>query len=211
MISRLAGLAAVACLAGALSVASGCADDPSAGIGIVPPADAAPAAESGADAGSAADSGTDTGPSTGCTGACKAVALTATFGGKTRFITRAQFGTQTGDSGAQLHVEAHSGGEPACPTAASPTPTYTLIVSSVPRSAPGGKASKSDGVTSAFFDFAGDLGLPALTKATAVVVSALQEDTASPPAWTAFDVTATFAEGSVTGHVYAEYCASLTE
>jgi len=210
MISRVAGLAVVACVAGGLSLAAGCADDPPAGTGVVQqPADAdAPAVESGADA---ADSGIDTGPATGCAGACKTTALVAKFGGALRTITRAQFGTQAGDAGAQLHAEAHAGGDPACPNASSPTPIYTLIVSSIPRSAPGGTASKSDGVTSAFFDFAGDLGLPPITRATAVTVTALQQDTASPPAWTAFNVTATFAEGSVTGHVYAEYCASLTE
>ncbi|HSO39459.1 MAG TPA: hypothetical protein VLT33_43325, partial [Labilithrix sp.] len=146
-----------------------------------------------------------------CEGACKTTSLVASFGGLTRPLDRAQFGTQQGDAGAQLHVESHSGGLPACPTAQSPTPTYTLIVSSIPRGAAGGAASAKDGVTSAFFDFKGDLSLPPLTKATSVSVTGLVEDTATPPAWSAFDVTATFKEGTVTGHVYAAYCASLTE
>lgn len=152
----------------------------------------------------------DAAPST-CEGACKKTALVATFGALTRPLDRAQFGTQVGDAGAQLHVESHSGGAPECPSQSSPTPSYTLIVSSIPRGAPGGKATKNEGVTSAFFDFKGDLGLPPFTKATSVAVSALVEDTATPPAWAAFDVTAAFAEGTVTGHVYAAYCASLTE
>ena len=160
----------------------------------------------------AADGSTppDAAPAT-CEGACKQTALVATFGALTRPLDRAQFGTQVGKAGAQLHVESHSGGAPECPSQSSPTPSYTLIVSSVPRGAAGGKATEKEGVTSAFFDFKGDLSLPPFTKATTVTVSALVEDSATPPAWAAFDVSATFEEGTVTGHVYAAYCASLTE
>ena len=191
----------------ALCVAACSSDDKTAAMGGSPegaPEAAVAVPEGGTDAGLEASA-------PGCEGACKTTSLVVDIGGTKRPLDRAQLGTQQGASGAQLHVEAHSGGKPECPSAGSPTPSYTLIVSSIPRAAPGGTASESDGVTSAFFDFKGDLGLPPLTKATSVRVTALVQDPATPPAWSAFDVTATFKEGTVTGHVHAEYCASLSE
>jgi hypothetical protein len=202
MISRR-GIAACAVL-----LLAACSSNEPNGVGYVAPSDAStPGVDSGPDA---TDAGTDV-SAPGCVGACKTTSLVVDIGGTKRPLDRAQFGTQQGDAGAQLHVEAHAGGSPECPSQTSPTPTYTLIVSSIPRGAAGGSASKSDGVASAFFDFKGDLGLPPLTKATAVSITSLVEDSANPPAWSAFDVTATFPEGTVTGHIYAEYCASLSE
>ena len=186
-----------------------CSSTTDSGPGVAAPAAEGGLAEAGADAPDAA-SPIEAGPAT-CEGACKQTALVATFGALTRPLDRAQLGTQQGDAGAQLHTESHSGGAPECPSQSSPTPSYTLIVSSIPRGAPGGAASEKEGVTGAFFDFKGDLTLPPFTKATSVKLSALVEDPATPPAWAAFDVTATFAEGRVTGHVYAAYCASLDE
>ena len=210
MISRR-GIASAALLSTAaaivLSVAACSSDDSTGVVGAAP--DGGPdGALAAADAGS--DAGSDASPPV-CEGACKTTSLVVDIGGNKRPLGRAQVGTQQGDAGAQLHVEAHSGGKPECPGPSSPTPTYTLIVSRIPRGAAGGTASERDGVTSAFFDFKGDLGLPPLTKATSVSVTALVEDTATQPAWSAFDVAATFKEGTVTGHVYAEYCASLSE
>jgi hypothetical protein len=127
---------------------------------------------------------------------------------------RAQFGTQQGDAGAELHTESHLGGAAACPSQSSPTPDYTLIVSAIPRGQSGIKLSDRDGVTSAFFDFKSDLGLASpsgITKAVSVNITVVAEDTASPPAWVAVDVSAMFREGEVTGHMYAEYCASLSQ
>ena len=207
MRSRL--VTVVSSVAGAVLLVVGCSSNGPPGVAGTGQPDAnAPALEGGADgpeAGSEASAPV-------CEGACKKTSLVVDVGGNKRALDRAQFGTQQSDAGAaQLHVEAHSGGKPECPTQASPTPTYTLIVSSIPRAPPGAKASEREGVTSAFFDFKGDLNLPPFTKATSVTVSALVEDTATPPAWSAFDVAATFKEGTVTGHVYAEYCASLSE
>lgn len=204
----IAGFAIVSSLAGAVLLVAACSSNESSGVVAAEPDANAPGLDGGAD-------GTEAGSEAsapGCQGACKTTSLVVDIGGTKRPLDRAQVGTQRSDAGApQLHVEAHSGGAPECPTQSSPTPTYTLIVSSIPRGAAGGKASERDGVTSAFFDFKGDLSLPPLTRATSVSVTALLEDTATPPAWSAFDVTATFKEGTVTGHVYAEYCASLSE
>lgn len=150
-------------------------------------------------------------PSGMCEGACKTTSLVADFGGKKRTLVRAQFGTQQGDAGAELHTESHLGGLPACPSPQSPTPDYTLIVSSVPRGKAGQKVSERDGVTSVFFAFKNDLGLPPLTRAITVNVTVVGEDPATPPKWVALDVDAAFREGTVSGHLYAEYCASLND
>jgi hypothetical protein len=158
------------------------------------------------------DAGADA-PSSTCDGACKTTALVADFGGKMRTLVRAQFGTEQGDGGAQLYTESHLGGSPACPGPQSPSTDYTLIVSSFPRGAAGTKLSDRDGVTSSFFDFKGDLGLAApsgITSAISVNITVVGEDPATPPAWVALDVSAKFREGEVKGHLYAEYCDSLT-
>ena len=81
----------------------------------------------------------------------------------------------------------------------------------VPRGSVGTKLTDRDGVTGAFFDFKGDLGLPPLTQAVSVNVTVVAEDTATPPTWVALDVSTFFREGTVKGHLYAEYCASLNE
>jgi hypothetical protein len=172
-----------------------------------------PTPEGGDTTDAQADGGADGATST-CVGACKTTALVADFGGKKRTLVRAQFGTQPGDAGAELHTESHLGGSAACPSQQSPSPDYTLIVTSVPRGAAGRKLSDRDGITSAFFDFKSDLGLAApsgITKALSVSVTVVGEDSATPPAWVALDVVAAFTEGEVRGHLYAEYCDSLTQ
>lgn len=159
-----------------------------------------------------ADGTTVDAPIGSCEGDCKKTTLVADFGGKTRPLDRAQLGTQTRDGGAaELYVEAHAGGSTACPTMNSPSPERTLIVNHIPRGVVGSKVTDKEGLTSAFLDFAGDLGLPPATEAISVNVTVVAEDKATPPAWVAFDVTAYFREGEVRGHAYATYCASLSE
>lgn len=206
----------VAASASALLLAAACSSSSAAGERVASGPDASddvgstseegggPTGESGTDAKTDATSST-------CTGACTTTKLVADFGGKMRTLVRAQFGTQALDAGAGFHTEAHLGGAPACPTMNSPTTDYTLVVSAVPRTAAGGKATDRDGVKGTFFDFKGDLGIPPLTKAITVYVSNLSVDSATPPAWIAYDVSAAFREGNVAGHVYAEYCTSLSD
>jgi len=172
----------------------------------------------GADGGEPArEAATDTGapsPPGTCEGACKTTSLVADFGGKKRTLVRAQFGTQPGDGGVDLHTESHLGGEAACPTQSSPSPDYTLLVTPIPRGAAGRKLSDRDRVTSNFFDFKGDLGLAAasgITKAITVNLTVIAEDPSTPPKWVAIDVSAAFREGEITGHLYAEFCDSLSE
>lgn len=190
--------------AAVLAVAAACS---SSSTGGGPEAPDAAADDAGADAGGGADAGT------ACDDACRATALTATFGAKSGGLERAQHGVDHGDAGETLHVEAHHGGDPACPTASSPTPDRTFVLSGVPSAATAGASfTQADGVTAAFLDFKGDV-LPdvPLTKATKVTVKVVAADRASPPAWIALDVDATFAEGNVKGHAYAERCASLDD
>ena len=170
-------------------------------------------AEDGAVADARLDAGADA-PSGSCVGACKTTALVVDIGGKKRTLARAQFGTQQGAAGPEIHTESHLGGMAACPSASSPSPDYTLLVTPIPRGSAGKKLSDRDGITSSFFDFKGDLGLAApsgITKALGVTVTVVGEDTATPPTWVALDVIAAFTEGEVRGHLYAEYCDSLSQ
>jgi hypothetical protein len=207
-------LAACAASVGVLAVA--CSSSSSNGAAQV--ADGGDTSNPTLDGGGTTDAPADAsadGPSGTCEGTCKTTALVADFGGKKRTLVRAQFGTQQGDAGAELHTETHLGGAAGCPSQSSPSPDYTLIVSSVPRGAgAGAKLSDRNGITSAFFDFKGDLGLAApsgITKALSVNVTVVGEDPATPPAWVALDVIAAFTEGEVRGHLYADYCDSLTQ
>lgn len=209
----LAAFVSVSAFAAVLTAACSSSSS-SAGIGAPDAADEA-VQLGGSEGGVPADAPNDTrndAPSTTCEGACKTTAIIADFGGRKRTLDRAQLGTQKGDGGVpQLHTESHLGGLPACPTMGSPSPDYTLIVSAVPRGATGSKLSDRDGITSAFFDFKGDLGIPPLTKAITVNVTVVGEDSATPPAWVALDVNAGFREGTVKGHLYATYCQSLSQ
>lgn len=214
-------LAGAACLAPAGLFAVACSSSSSNAVAQYP--DSGGMSTMSPDDGSSTDSKNDggaDGASGTCEGTCKTTSLVVDIGGKKRTLVRAQFGTQQGDGGlasggrAELHTESHLGGQAACPSASSPSPDYTLIVSSVPRGAAGMKLSDRDGITSAFFDFKGDLGLAApsgITKALGVSVTVAGEDPATPPAWVALDVVAAFTEGEVKGHLYAEYCGSLTQ
>lgn len=188
-----------------------CSSEPSGGGRSVPDSEAGGGGDALVPDATANDapSATDA-PNGTCVGACKDTVLVADFGGKTRTLSRSQHGIDTGEGGAAtFHVESHLGGSPACPSQTSPTPDYTLVTSGVPRGKAGAKVSERDGVTGAFFDFKGDLGLPPITKAISVSVSVVAEDSATPPAWVAMDVEAYFREGSVKGHVYATHCDSL--
>jgi hypothetical protein len=212
----LATLGVAACLVASSVVAVACSSSSSAGAAFPDgggTSDAAPEDGSSPTDGGAADA-TDGGASA-CEGTCKTTALVADFGGKKRTLVRGQFGTQQGaDGGAELHTESHLGGQSGCPTQQSPSPDYTLIVTAVPRGATGKKLSERDGLTSAFFDFKGDLGLAApsgITKAIALNVTVVGEDPATPPSWVALDVVASFTEGEVRGHLFAEYCDSLSQ
>jgi hypothetical protein len=128
------------------------------------------------------------------------------IGGVSRTLERAQFGRSKDDAGETLYIEAHEGGDPACPTESTPTPKRTVIVSNVPLGAAGTVYTKADGIAVSFLDFTGDQldGKP-LSKATAATVTIVAIESMSVE----LDVDATFAEGTAKGRLYAEHCESL--
>jgi hypothetical protein len=129
--------------------------------------------------------------------------LTAVFGGRRASFERAQHGNA---SPGTLLVEAHSGGDPACPTMTSPTPRRTLSIRGVRATADPAPQTEADGVAAVLFDFGGDLTSAPLLRATAVRVTPrayLQDGSVS------LSVSVTFAEGTVTGDLVAPHCASL--
>jgi hypothetical protein len=144
-----------------------------------------------------------------CEGPCKVTTGVASFGGKEVSFDRAQFGLD-GDAGSLLRVEAHVGGDPACPTQASPTPDQTLIVAGMPRGAPGKALTKADGVTATLIDFKGGLLSSAKPEsATDLLLTVRAQDPAASPQWVGFEIQATFPTGAVKAYFYAARCASL--
>jgi hypothetical protein len=137
----------------------------------------------------------------------KPTAIDARLGGVTRSLDRAQFGNESEDGGNRVRLEAHAGGDPACPTPSSPTPDRTLVVANVPRAAPGTSFTHEDGVRASYFDFAGDQ-IPSvpLSRASAVTITIAYSDAELFE----IDVDATFPEGTVKGHAAASFCASLS-
>jgi hypothetical protein len=139
-------------------------------------------------------------------------ALEATINGVARSLDRAQFGTEKDDAGAErIYIEAHSGGDPACPDpdgGAGASPARTLIVSTVPRGKPGDTFTKADGIAVTLLDFTGDQipTDPPFAKASAVKVTLVAVETSSVD----LELDATFPEGTVKGRIHAEYCASLS-
>jgi hypothetical protein len=164
-------------------------------------------------------------PST-CGGDCAALELTAIFGATSRGFDRAFFGLTAPDrttSGAwEIHLEATAGGADGCPTQSSPTPDRTLVVAALlvppapPEPPPGPVAP-----TVSLLDFEGallpDSPVATASRATASWVAAdpcvacAEGESDRADRFVAFELSATFADGSVAGHVFASHCASLDD
>lgn len=162
--------------------------------------------DAGPDAGGAVDAGAppEAGPvDAGCTDDCARTALTARFGSRTAAFDRAQHGLEP-DGG--LYVEAHFGGDPACPTASTPTPDRTLVVSGLRLRPDGGALTEADGLRVTLLDFSG-----AVTSAPFVRAAAARATPrfVAPGALVSFTLEATFEAGTVTGGLAASHCASL--
>ncbi len=130
-------------------------------------------------------------------------ALSAMFGSRRATFERAQHGNVGAD---RLLVEAHFGGDPACPTASSPTPRRTLAIRGI--RATSDTAPQTDGLTATLFDFGGDLTSAPLLRASAVRVTPrayLRNGSVS------LAVTVTFAEGTIMGDLVAPHCDSLDD
>lgn len=152
-----------------------------------------------------------------CAGPCRTTALTARFGATTRVLDRAVYGlTVAAGQATTVRVEAYRGGGAGCPTEATPTPAYTLVLGAVP--VPTTAAALSSPAN--LLDFTGDLLGGALgAAATAVTVTPVAVDVcpscvggtapSDPDGLIAVDVALTFAAGAVTGHLFATHCDSL--
>ncbi len=157
------------------------------------------------------DSGSDAPASTGQT------SVVVTLNNVSRTLVRAQFGKSVPDATQEtFYVEAHEGGDPACPTQSSPTPKRTLIVANIPRGNVGSVYTKADGIAATFFDFTNDQ-LPGVapTKASALTLTIVKIDVGASPSdgssLVEFELDATFAEGTMKGRIAATYCKSLDD
>ncbi|MBL8606370.1 MAG: hypothetical protein JNL38_03580 [Myxococcales bacterium] len=157
------------------------------------------------------DAGRDADAAGTCDGACKTTSLTVTIGAKSGPLDRAQFGFNTTDGAVPtVQVEAHFGGDPACPSQTSPTPDRTVVFANVPLAK--GVATEANGLKATLLDFKGDLTTEPIVRATAVKLTVV--DFVSAPkasSYVAFDVEATFPGGSVKGHAYATHCDSMDD
>ncbi len=169
------------------------------------------------DAGLDTAGGPDGGLPTTCDGACRTTALTARFGATTRILDRAVYGVTAAPGQAPtLHVEAYRGGAAGCPTASSPSPDYTLVLGELPLPTTSAPLTTTANV----LDFVGDLlGGPLGAAATAATATPVAIDVcptcvgqpapADPDGLVAFDLSATFAAGTIGGHLFATHCDSL--
>jgi hypothetical protein len=155
----------------------------------------------------AGDAGTSGALPATCDSTCKKLTLDVQVGAKTDTFARAQFGFNANGT---LQVEAHKGGDAACPTQSSPTPDFTAVFANVPF--PTSATPVTSGVALSLLDFKGDLTDKPVLKAKSVTltpVAALGEPRAS--AFVAFKVEAPLDDGKIEGHVYATHCASMDE
>jgi hypothetical protein len=173
---------------------------------------AAPAPASPSDAGPRASP--DAGPAalpTACADACRAVTLTAAFAKGTRAFDRVQFGltaaATSASGGPELYLEAHAGGDPACPTESSPSPAMTLVLAGLRLPLDGAPRTNEDGLTATFLDFSGQLTDAPVVRATSVVLVPRALAVAEPgERLLAFDLDATFPGGSIRGTGFALHC-----
>lgn len=183
-------------------------------------------ATSGADAGSTVDAGspapdaTASGPlPTTCAGDCGAMSLHVEFGATSRSFDRAFFGLTSpanSDSGEwEIYIENNSGSDAECPTESSPTPLFLLTLAGfrVPTDISDASA------TATLVDFEGalldEVVEPASTNtvhwsaADLCLACAEGSEPNRPGRMVAFQLDATFAQGTITGHSYATHCESL--
>ena len=146
---------------------------------------------------------------TSCTGACKVTALTATFGGTSRTLDQGFYGVTTEAGATSLYVEIDRG-LTVCPEMDAPTPEYSLILGTVPVPVDPTPASSPGNL----LDYTGDLlpGTAIGQKATTVTLTpTAANDVLAPGGFIAFDADLVFPDGTLTGHFYAQHCASLDE
>lgn len=126
-----------------------------------------------------------------------------TLGNRQGSFDRAQHGVEANGA---LYVEAHFGGDPACPTQSSPTPDRTLIIAGLRAVPDGGSLTFADGVRVTLLDFTGALTSEPLLRAVAVRATPVE---VAPGTRVSFTLEATFDGGVLTGRFSAPHCTSL--
>ncbi|MDP3504962.1 MAG: hypothetical protein Q8S33_31785 [Myxococcales bacterium] len=160
-------------------------------------------AGAGGGSGSAGGSGGGGAADAGCTGPCATTDLVARFGTRVASFDRAQHGVELDG---RLHVEAHAGGDPACPTMTSPTPLRTLVISGLRPLTDGGVLSFADGLRVSLLDFSGAVTSAPLERALDARATARWIE---PGTLVSFQLTATFDGGTLSGGFSAPHCTSL--
>jgi hypothetical protein len=168
-----------------------------------------------------ADFGPDSAtPFSQCGGICAQQNLKASFGSATVPFERAIYGLEKNAQGKwSIYIEALHGGFSGCPQQNSPSPDRTLIITGIPLPTGPTTLTHTQGLSVTLLDFEGSLISLPVAKATSIQVSVVAANVCTacvgqaPPAdidgFVALDLQATFAEGTVSGHLYAEHCDSL--
>jgi hypothetical protein len=154
------------------------------------------------DPSSGADAGGDA-AIPGCEGVCATTLLHSMFGSNTGDFDRAQHGTSGTDG---IYVEAHYGGDPACPDMSSPSPDRTLVINGLRAGPVGSVQTEADGVTASLLDFTGQLTSSPVVHATSIRATARYVARGES---VSYSIEATFSEGTIVGGLFAPHCASL--
>lgn len=205
--------AALALVAGSFVVMTACAPATCDGGACGAPLDAGGRADDAgaglADAGGLDAGGLDAGPvdagshDAGCAADCATTDLLVRFGARTATFERAQHGVE---ADGRLYVEAHAGGDPACPTMTSPTPLRTLVIAGLRVLPDGGASTFADGLRVTLLDFGGAVTTAPLERAHDARATARWVE---PARLVSFQLSATFDGGTLSGGFSAPHCASL--
>lgn len=179
----------------------------------------------GLGAGSGGESAAGSGGLSGAGGAAGSLPGTATMNlsivknGVSYPLDRAQFGLTKLADGHEIYVEAHFGGDPACPTESSPSPDRTAIITGLLAEDPPGRTIDYAAHARAnLLDFKGDITMEPILKGTSVTLTSLASNACpdcaagDPDRFVAFEVNATLSDGTtIAGTVKASHCGSLDE
>ncbi len=116
----------------------------------------------------------------------------------------------------EIYVEAYRGGAAGCPTATSPTPDQTVIISGLLADQAPGVVEEGDGLSVVMFDFEGLITTEPILRATAeaatidtIVVCTDCVPDEDPNGYVAFALAAPLDSADLSGVVVATHCPSL--
>ena len=157
-----------------------------------------------------------------CEGTCRETTLNARLGDDEAPLDRVQFGFTSPERSVrgrwEVYLEAHAGGDPACPVETSPTPDRTVVIGGVTIPADATPQTRDGGLSLVMLDFNGALTDEPLIRADTVTLTpssaklcpeCVLDGGAPGDMFFAFELTAAFSDGGIQGHGFAEYCPSL--